>query len=101
MDIFQFSYKIDYPLPKSEYTVDCRIIPNPHSKAATPEGRKAIARQDPHFEDLVLKGIGVLKKQGWVAVGCLYGRDRSGAVAEEISKRTGGRILKWTEREVK
>jgi RNase adaptor protein for sRNA GlmZ degradation len=92
--IIQFSFKYHGGNPcagDSVPMIDCRIIPNPwrRNDNATDAERIAKVRQDPLFEELVLAGVNLLRRCDRIAVGCLFGKHRSGAVAAEIARRTG------------
>jgi RNase adaptor protein for sRNA GlmZ degradation len=93
--IYQFGYRNSQP-PEGFPTVDCRTIPNPWTRGdnASDEERKAKVRLDPRFESLVDHGVSLLESWDLIAVGCVFGKHRSGAVADEIAKRTGAEIVK-------
>jgi RNase adaptor protein for sRNA GlmZ degradation len=86
--IVQFGYKWTDP-PVDVPTIDCRVIQNPFVRGLSDAVLKARVRQHPKFMELVYTGIGLLQAYDTIAVGCAFGRHRSGAVAEEIAKHTG------------
>lgn len=95
--IVQFGYRTNPPPEVREKrmpVVDCRVIPNPFGRADSTEGRKAIVRKNPWFEPLVAAAVNILDTTDVVYIGCGYGRDRSGAVADEVARRTGAVITR-------
>jgi hypothetical protein len=76
--------------------VNCTVIPNPWRRGdkATDEQRIAKVRLDPQFEELVEKGVRLLRDYDKIGVACLHGKHRSGAVAAEIAERTGAVVEK-------
>lgn len=84
MKVYQFSFK-RHGRPKSLPVLDARRLPNRMSVAA--------ARSLPGFKALVAEGIAMLRQHGEIAVGCLYGRHRSVAVAQEIVNQVAGATL--------
>jgi len=86
--IIQFGYKKHTP-PKGAGVVDCRVIPNPWLASRSDRTLRKLVEADPQFPGLVEKAIKLLTKNGTVYIGCLYGKHRSGAVAQEVSRRTG------------
>ena len=91
--IVQFGFKfIDkerlYGIP----VLDCRVLKNPFSKFLSDEAQKQIVRDNPHFKEVVDAGMQLLAKHDKIFVGCLYGKHRSGAVAEELARLTGASI---------
>lgn len=85
--ILQFGYRVATELPPDAPVIDCRCISNPFARAKTDAERYALVRADPLFETLVLRVGRALLKHPVVAVGCGYGKHRSGAVVEEVVKR--------------
>lgn len=88
--IVQFAFKQLQPhgLP----TIDCRVLPNPYQKGIPDTVLRERVRALPNFEDVVNAGVELLSEKDKIWVGCLYGRHRSVAVAEEIAKRTGATV---------
>jgi len=89
--IIQFGYRVQQPV-QGWPVVDCRVIPNPYmgfkaTAVTSDEEYKAKARAHPQFEPLVREAIAHLLKGNVVQIGCLFGRHRSGAVAEEVQRR--------------
>ena len=84
MTVYQFSYK-RHGRPTGWPTLDCRRLPNRMSVAA--------ARRLPRFQAMVAEGVELLRVHGKLAVGCLYGRHRSVAVAEEIVRTMAGATM--------
>ena len=93
MTILQYSFKYD-EIPDAAPIVDCRVIDNPYRKFKHEEDRYQAVRRSPKFESLVIKGVKLLQLTDIIVVACAYGKHRSGAVAEEIAKRTGATIVK-------
>lgn len=89
--VVQFSFKLQ-GAPPGLPVVDCRIIPNPFAAHASDERRLAAVRQDHRFESLVKRGVALLLLHDTIAVGCTWGKHRSGAVALEIATRTGAEL---------
>jgi hypothetical protein len=92
--IIQFSYRLDGGPPKGVPVIDCRGITNPYRLSETDEGRAALVRAHEAFPVLVETGVEMLGIQDEIAVGCEWGRHRSGTVAREISSRTGAKIAR-------
>lgn len=75
--------------------VDCRVLPNPYVKGVSDEVLKNRIKGFPEFKALVSKGEELLRFNDTIAVFCLYGIHRSGAVAEELARLfPGSKILK-------
>lgn len=89
--IIQFGFK-KYAAPKGAGVVDCRVIPNPWLASRSDKTLRKLVEADPQFEGLVVKGVELLAQHGEVYIGCLYGKHRSGAVAQEVARRTGAEI---------
>ena len=92
--IIQFSYKLDGGPPKGVPVIDCRSITNPYRLSETDEGRVALVRAHEAFPVLVETGIEILTIRDEIAVGCTWGRHRSGTVAREIAARTGAKVVR-------
>jgi len=93
--IYQFGFKFFSPSALGwNPVVDCRIMRNPFRQGIPEDVLKADVRALPEFEGLVQYGMFHLNEVDVIYVGCLYGRHRSGAVAEEIAKRTGAVVQK-------
>jgi RNase adaptor protein for sRNA GlmZ degradation len=90
--IVQFSYKLDGGPPAGMPVIDCRVIANPYSKASTDAARIELVEKHPAFPVLVETGVELLALRNTIAVGCTWGRHRSGAVARAIAARTGAKI---------
>jgi RNase adaptor protein for sRNA GlmZ degradation len=95
--VFQFGFQRwphAHALP-ALWVVDCRTIENPKRKREnkTDEQLKQMVRENPLFEGLVQQGMRVLEQNTEVWVGCAWGKHRSGAVAEEIVRRTGADLV--------
>ena len=84
MTVYQFSYK-RHGRPTGWPTLDCRRLPNRMSVAE--------ARRLPRFQAMVQEGVLMLQHFGKLAVGCMYGRHRSVAVAEEIVRTMTGATM--------
>lgn len=83
--IYQFGFKNSKLPPKNVPVVDCRVIPNPFG---LPDRERARAVQrHPMFEALVQQALELLQSHDAIAVGCEYGRHRSGTVVKEIDIR--------------
>lgn len=94
--IIQFGFKHVSPTSMNWGPVlDCRTIKNPFYPGISDEEGKAKARLDPKFEGLVQEGVQLIAEHETLYVGCYGGKHRSGAVAEEIGKRTGAIVDHW------
>ena len=94
-NIIQFGYKYQEPPVKAQ-VVDCRIIPNPWSPGISDVEAKHRVTSSGHFERLVARAVQLIAAGETVWIGCTFGRHRSGAVAEEVAKRTGAQIRRKT-----
>lgn len=92
--IKQFGFK-HYNPPKDVPVLDCRVIKNPWVRGLPDAFMIETVRKHPLFESVVQKGVQLLTDNDEIYVGCLFGKHRSGAVAEEIAKRTGAQITKF------
>jgi len=97
-EIIQFAYKKHpeqnmWGLP----TLDCRVIQNPFVRGMPDEIAFARVRANPLFDSVVSKGVQLLSQHDKIYCGCLYGKHRSGAVATELSKKTGAVIKRMPE----
>ena len=91
--IVQFGFKFIDPMKlKGVPVLDCRVIKNPYSKFLSEDAQKEIVRNNPLFNEVVAVGVQLLSEHDKIFVGCLFGKHRSGAVSEEIAKRTGAVI---------
>ncbi len=93
--LYQFAYNNfthGKPSPAMTPVLDCRIPTNTYRRGYSDEWCKDRVRNDPLFESVVQQGVPLLKTHGVLWVGCSYGKHRSGAVASEISERTGDRV---------
>lgn len=90
--VIQFSYKLDGGPPEGVPVIDCRVIQNPYRMANTDAARIELVEKHPAFPVLVEVGVGVLGVQDAIAVGCTWGRHRSGAVARAIAALTGATV---------
>jgi len=90
--VIQFSYKLDGSPPEGVPVIDCRVIQNPYRQADTDAARIELVKKHSAFLVLVETGVGVLAVQDAIAVGCTWGRHRSGAVARAIATRTGATV---------
>lgn len=86
--IIQFGFSRHQP-PSGVPVVDCRGITNPWRRddRATDEQRFARVRSSSKFEPLVQEVLRQFEHQDVVAIGCAWGRHRSGAVAQEVRTR--------------
>jgi len=89
--IYQFAFK-QFPSMKEESMLDCRVLKNPFKWGVADEVLKQDVQDDPKFEQIVQKGLELIKKHGHVYVGCQYGKHRSGAVTEALAKETGALV---------
>lgn len=90
MRIIQFGHN-NCEVPIGIPLIDARVIPNPfHIKDL--RARKAKVLADPMFSILVKEGVEHLQRYGTIGVGCGWGHDRSGAVAEEIRNQVGEHV---------
>ncbi len=84
MKIYQFGFNNSVgKVPPGLPTLDCRVIPNPHHLRDAVAKRLAV-RSSPFFTPLVMQGVEMLAANSKIAVGCAYGHDRSGQVAQAI-----------------
>lgn len=67
--------------------VDCRVLKNPYTPYLSAEECMQMAESDPLFEKVVAEGVAGLEWSQVIAVGCAYGKHRSGAVIREIVRR--------------
>ena len=74
--------------------LDCRVIPNPYNPRLTDEAAMQLVRDNKLFEQVVQEGLQLLAANDTIYCGCLFGKHRSGAVAQELAKRTGAKIVK-------
>lgn len=96
--IVQFGYKDVVESSLAGYpVVDCRVIRNPFVRNVPDEVLIERVRKAVGFEDVVKLGVQLIASNDRIYVGCLYGKHRSGAVAQEIAARTGARIVKLKE----
>lgn len=72
--------------------VDCRVLKNPYSPSLSTDECMAMACMDPLFTRVVEEGLAGLSWSETIAVGCSYGKHRSGAVAREIARRFDGEV---------
>jgi len=85
--IYAFSFKHSKgKVPEGVPILDCRTMKNCFSIPA--------ARKAPQFNGLVAKGLNAAWEKKHLACGCDYGKHRSVAVAEEISKQLGVPLIK-------
>lgn len=92
--IVQFGFKFATAEQlKGKNIVDCRVIQNPYVKGVSSELLKTQVRQSPEFMQLVALAIKRLSTEDEVYIGCTFGKHRSGAVAEEVAKHTGARLI--------
>jgi RNase adaptor protein for sRNA GlmZ degradation len=93
--IYQFGFKnVDENKLRGEAVLDCRIIKNPFVRGIPDAVLIEKVRTNPLFEQVVKQGVQMLKTNDSIFVGCLFGKHRSGAVAQEIAARTGAIILR-------
>ncbi len=84
--IYRLGYEVD-TFPKGVSIIDCRVIENPFRKSKFVVRRREIVRKDPMFEKLVTRAIILLEGKDRLIIACSFGKDRSGAVVEEVVKR--------------
>lgn len=93
--IKQFGYKfVDSANLRGLPVLDCRVIPNPFIRGVSDTFLKNKVREHPLFNTVVKEGLALLETHDTILVGCLFGKHRSGAVAEELSKITGAVITR-------
>lgn len=92
--VVQFGYIYNQPLPDNLPVIDCRVLPNVYKRGWTDAALKEEVRKLEGFPALVEAGLRLLDTHDQVWVGCLYGVHRSGAVAEELVRQTGGILRK-------
>jgi RNase adaptor protein for sRNA GlmZ degradation len=83
--IVQFGFKKHHTIEETA-TIDCRVLRNPYKEGVPDEELIAKVRLTEGFEDLVQEGVQLLAKHDIIYVGCMYGKHRSGAVAQEIAR---------------
>ena len=94
--IHQFGVKY-HPIPKPEGMpyVDCRILPNPFVKGVSDAELKVRVTKLLGFDTLVQRGVKLLETNDEISIFCLFGKHRSGAVAEEEARLTGAKIKRF------
>ena len=92
--IIQFGYKNSNTMPKDIPLVDCRVLRNPYIPGVADDILKEKVKYLPGFGDMVKAGVFLLRTNDTIGIGCLYGKHRSGAVAESIAKLIGAKIIK-------
>lgn len=91
--IYQFGVKnFDVTTLGNMPRLDCRILPNPFIRGVSDEILKETVKKLPAFAGLVSEGVKLLETHNKLAIFCLYGKHRSGAVAEAVARITGAEI---------
>lgn len=84
-----FGYRYTKPPADATLVLDVRDITNPHASGGSDESKRARVLRHPlsamYIEQGVLHLLG--NPDGFVAVGCSFGRHRSVAIARAIWKR--------------
>ena len=91
--IHQFGFKWFQP-PEGVAVLDCRILQNPFKRGTPDNILIETVRALDLFEVTVLGGMQLLAIHDEIYVGCAFGKHRSGAVSQELAKRTGAIIVK-------
>jgi RNase adaptor protein for sRNA GlmZ degradation len=89
--IKQFGFKFVQP-PEGAVVLDCRVIKNPFSRGIADQVLLERVRNSPGYAEVINQGLQLIAKNKEVWVGCLYGRHRSAAVAQELAAATGAII---------
>lgn len=87
----QFGFKFMDP-PVGAAVLDCRVISNPFQQGLSQAHMLERVTKHPQFNVVVQRGLQLIAENDVVWVGCLYGRHRSGAVAQALSDATGATI---------
>lgn len=92
--VYQFAYRrTSVEIAWMDKVVDCRLMPNPFRHGVPDDVLRQRVRNLREFEPTVARGVQLIAQHGVVYIGCLFGRHRSVAVAEEVASRTGARIV--------
>jgi hypothetical protein len=91
--IYQFGSKF-HDVPEGMPSIDCRGLPNPYKRGVSDEILRGMVKRLPGFDDLVAKGVEILKTNDNISVFCLFGKHRSAAVSSTIATLTGADIVK-------
>ena len=89
--IKQFGFKFTQP-PEGAVVLDCRVIPNPFGRGLADQVLLEKVRNHPSFAGVIQQGMQLIANNEVVWVGCLYGKHRSGAVAQTLAHLTGASI---------
>ncbi len=96
--IYQFGFRNGPPKEEWGPVFDCRSLPNPFKRGVPDVQLRALVAANPRFPGIVQEAVSTLGQPGVqsIAIGCLFGKHRSGAVADAVAKLIGARIVRMS-----